>query len=497
MHNVRHAETDETTIDSPTLAAQLRSGPIRAMLDRIVRSAAEMAGVPYMVLGIRYGDYYEFISTHGIPLTHYSDRVPARVLHPKLFAREVEVSDLQKQAQFTALSIAPVAKTWRYGGNAPVRTARVLTDDGVLALSCADTRRHETGGAILGVLRQHAEFISDLIWLSSQVQRPGLVANPMAVIISVLQAAVARFQLPVCIIDQNQCIVGLSDTFAAAVRTLGDSRLRIGERINGAWLTPFIENAIEEALTSETPKQWLPVAETGSRRHLLDLFPFSFPELGKFAIFSLHDGRYGLLSRAQQVSATVNDVATDSAGLASDGAGPVSRFLDETLIRAQRLNRRNQTSYLGVRRWRSAIKQHQIAALRALKSDPPAAFVDAVVAELADAVRTVYGAPGNCIVVPVPCGHSGPGCLSSRLAQGLADALGTTMVDAFDPIALVKGSSHPRRNAARPSMRLAKPVDKPVILVDDVASSGSHIDEAATLLRGNAPSVWPVAWIAP
>jgi len=467
------------------------------MLDRIVISAAEMTGMPYMVLAIRYENYYEVISTYGIPLTHYSDRVPADTLHPKLLAKELEVADLQQQAQFTVLSIVPVAKTWRYGGNVPVHVEGMLTDGGVLALSCADTQCRETGGPTLAVLRKHAEFISDLIWLSGQVRRPGLVANPMSVIVSVLQAAVARFKLPVCILDHNQSIVGLSDSFSAEVQTLGSWQLQIGGRINGAWLTPLLEAAIDEALKSGTPQQWLPVAETESRRYLLDLFPFSFPELGTFTIFALHDGSHASLAGTQVASNTVNEHASQRAALSADSARPVSRFLDETLIRAQRLNRRNQTSYLGVRRWRSAIKQHQIAALRALKSDPPTAFVDAVVAELADAVRTVYGTPEICVVVPVPCGHSGPSCLSSRLAQGLADVLGVTMVDAFNPIDVAKGSSHPRTNGARPLMRLAIPVNKSVILVDDVASSGSHIDEAATLLRRTAPAVWSVAWIAP
>ena len=453
-----------------------------------------MAGVPFMVLGIRYEDSYEFISTHGIPLTHYSDRVPARLLGTKLFSREVEVADLQKQAQFTALGIAPIAKTWRYGGNCPVRINQVLSDDGVLALSCADTRLNETGGQILGILRQHAEFISDLIWLSNQVQRPDIVADPVSVIATVLQAAVARFRMPICIVDSDRRVVGQSDTFGASVRALGGARPQIGERLGGAWLSPLLEQAVDEALSSEKPKQWLAVGETSEGRLLLDLFPFSFPELGKFTIFSLHKGGY----REKAHAAEPGKGATNgNGGLGGDGAGPVSRFLDETLVRAQRLNRRNDTSYVGVRRWRASVREHQIAALRALKSDPPDAFVAAISDELAEAVRAVYGSPDACVVVPVPCGHSGPDCLSSRLAHALAADLGIAVIDAFEPIAVAKGKSHPRKNAARPSLRLARTIDKPVILVDDVATSGSHLDDAATLLRQSAPSVWPVVWIAP
>lgn len=494
MRGLENVSSVGTATGSGAFAARLRSGPIRSMLDRVVRSAAEMVGVPFMVLGLRYGDYYEFISTHGIPLTHYSDRVPARLLAPKLFAREVEVADLQKQAQFTALSISPIAKTWRYGGNCPVRVTRPLGDDGVLALSCADTERRETGGQILVALRQHAEFISDLIWLSDQVQRPGIVSDPAAAVIAVLQAAVARFRLPLCIIDGNRCVLGQSETFAAAVRALGGARPNIGEPIAGAWLTPPLEKAVDEALATLEPKQWLPVTLKDGERQLLDLFPFSFPDLGKFAIFSLHDGRYpepydGAVPRAAMPAA--------QGEMPGDGAGPVSRFLDETLIPAQRLLRRNETSYLVARRWRSPIRKYQIAALRALKSDLPAAFVAAIATELASAARAVYGSPDACVVVPVPCGSSGPDCLSSKLAYELAAELGVTVINAFEPVVVAKGTSHPRKNSARPSMRLAQTVDRPVILVDDVATSGSHIDEAATLLRQSAPSVWPVVWIAP
>jgi hypothetical protein len=464
------------------------------MLDRVVRSAAESAGVPFMVLGIRHTDQYEFIATHGIPLTHYIDRVPARLLGAKLFAREVEVADLQKQAQFTALSIAPVAKTWRYGGNCPIRLAAPLSDDGVLALSCADTEKRETGGKIIAAVRQHAGFIADLIWLSSQVQRPDIVADPTAAVTAVLQAAVARFHLPICIIDADRKILGQSDSFVTAVRALGGARPGIGQPITGAWLTPELEAAVDDALVTQKPKQWLPVSLKAGERQLLDLFPFSFPGIGKFAVFSLHNGSHPALPGDEQPTARPRG---DNGGPKGDGIGPVSHFLNETLIPARRLLRRNDTSYVGIRRWRSAIRQHQIAALRALKLDPPESFVAVIASELAGAVRAVYGSPDACVVVPVPCGHSGPDCLSHRLAHALGAELGIAVVEAFAPVAVSKGSSHPRKNGARPSMRLAQPVDKPVILVDDVATSGSHIDEAATLLRQKAPSVWPVVWITP
>ncbi len=495
MPKLKDGAAPSASPGSELFAAQLRSGPIRAMIDRAVRSAADQAGVPYMVLGIRYGDFYEFISTYGFPLTHYSDRVPASLLGVKLFAREVEVADLQKQAQFTPLGIAPVAKNWRYGANCPVRIGRTLSDGGVLALSCADVERRETGGHIPGVLRQHAEFISDLIWLSNQVQRHDLVADPISVIASVLQVAVTRFRMPVCIVDGERRVLGQSEAFVDSIRSFGGARPQIGARLVGGWFGPDLEQAVAEAVTTGTPQQWLPVVVDAEQRLFLDAFPFAFPDLAQFAVLALHEGKYAHVAMALEAAAVGPGHA--DAPMKGDGVGPITRFLEETLIPAQRLIRRNETSYVGVRRWRSAIRKHQISALRALKSDLPNGFVTRVASELADAVRAIYGSPDACVVVPVPCGHSGPGCLSSRLAQALAKELGVTAVDAFAPADVPRGSSHPRKNKARPSMQLIEPIDRPVILVDDVASSGSHIDEAATLLRRSAPSVWPVVWIAP
>jgi hypoxanthine-guanine phosphoribosyltransferase len=231
-------------------------------------------------------------------------------------------------------------------------------------------------------------------------------------------------------------------------------------------------------------------------RQFLDVFPFAFTELGKFALLAFHDGTIMNAAAEQQSVFMVRDGPPVAAPVGTDAVGPVSQFLLETLISAQRLYRHHETNYIGLRKWRTAIKPHQIAALRALKTEPSEAFVTAVAAEMAGAIRSVYGTVESCVVVPVPCGSSGPDCFTCRLATAVAAQLGIAKVEAFAPIATPRGSSHPRRNIRRPAMKLLQPVNQSVILIDDVVTSGSHIDEAATLLRASAPQVWPVAWIA-
>jgi len=485
-------------MSSASLAASLRTGPIRPILDRIVRSAADATGIPFMVLGIRYGRTYEFIATHGFPLTHYTDRVPNTQLAPSLFAREVEVDDLRKQTGWAALSIVPIAKTWRYGANVPVRLQQGPDDDGVLALSCADTRLRETRGSVLTILRGYADMISDLIWLSSQIERASVTFDAGGVIKAVLQAGLARINIPVCIIDNEFKLVALSESFAGKAVKLGGGPLQTGDVLAGPWFTPALRLAVQESLATDIAQQWLSVPQVEWDRQLLDVFPFTFTELGKFAVLAFHDGAKAIAAAEQQGVLMVRDgpPAAAPAAAGTDAVGPVSQFLLETLIIAQRLYRHHDTNYIGVRKWRTAIKPHQIAALRALKTEPSDAFVTIVAAEMASAIRSVYGTAESCVVVPVPCGSSGPDCLSCRLAKAVAAQLGIAMVEAFAPIATPRGSSHPRRNIRRPAMKLLQLVKQSVILIDDVVTSGSHIDEAATLLRASAPQVWPVTWIA-
>lgn len=193
------------------------------------------------------------------------------------------------------------------------------------------------------------------------------------------------------------------------------------------------------------------------------------------------------------LSPILRDVAAQNGF--SPAIDPVARFLFESLPVRKRLIARNGINYLAVRTWAKPVKAHQIKAFAALKQNPPAYFVDAVVEELADAMISVHGKCVNASVVAVPCGHSGPDCFSKQLAQSLARKLDLEHLQAFEDLA-VKGTSHPKTNVKRPKMKLVSPPTKPVILVDDIATSGSHLEEAARLLSEHQGQVWPVAWVA-
>lgn len=201
--------------------------------------------------------------------------------------------------------------------------------------------------------------------------------------------------------------------------------------------------------------------------------------------------------------ATGHDTVADAAlpfphpALSSDGEDPavVTRFLVETLIAQQRLLSRGPISYHGVRRWRAPLKPWQLAALKLLKEQPPRALLDVASLDLADTAVALFGADTIKAVTNVACGHSGSGCFAEQLAQAVAVRLNVPYERAFADLP-VSGSSHPARNRRRPALSCIASFDVPVLLIDDVATSGAHIAEATTVLRQGAPAVFPLAWIA-
>lgn len=178
----------------------------------------------------------------------------------------------------------------------------------------------------------------------------------------------------------------------------------------------------------------------------------------------------------------------------AEPASVTMRFLLSTLIGQRRMLERDGITYHALSRWRAAIKPWQIDALQALKSDPPTALTNCIARELAIAAVDVHGPGSFDAVVPVACGNSGNLCLAHQLAQAVAEKLNVAFVPAFDRIDTT-GSSHPRRNATRPSMTLRKAPAGRVLLIDDVATSGAHIAEAAKMLRKTAQAVLPLVWI--
>jgi hypothetical protein len=173
----------------------------------------------------------------------------------------------------------------------------------------------------------------------------------------------------------------------------------------------------------------------------------------------------------------------------------VMRFLLDTLLVKSRILSRNGVSYYALRSWRKSIKSEQLAAIKAIKAAPHASIEAQICADIVDWIGRTFGAKRFDALVPVPCGHSGEECLTLRAARRLGAVTGIPVIEAFAPLP-VSGVSHPKTNRTRPRMRLREEVTGDILLIDDIATSGAHIEEAVSKLRTGNNSVVAVSWIA-
>lgn len=177
-------------------------------------------------------------------------------------------------------------------------------------------------------------------------------------------------------------------------------------------------------------------------------------------------------------------------------AEPLLFFLRKTLIKRRALRARKSVHYITLRQWKESVKDAQIAALRAIKSRPTKEAVRLIGLELAEAVRELYPGMQLSCVVPVPCGSSmKESCLSTSIGEAVADILSLPLKSALRGES-THGASHPYKSAKMKAYELVEDVSGNVLLVDDVATTGTHITLAATVINSKGATALPVVWIA-
>lgn len=174
---------------------------------------------------------------------------------------------------------------------------------------------------------------------------------------------------------------------------------------------------------------------------------------------------------------------------------PLATFLFRTLVPRRLLRSRKSAHYVTLRSWKKSVKDTQIAALRSLKLQLPPKAVAAIAAEIAVAVQDLYPGIMFTAVVPVPCGSSGhQRCLSFQLAQEVSKALGVQLCRALSSSGSA-GTSHPKQSARLTKFEVEEAVSGQVLLVDDVVTSGQHIELAMKALRSRGAIPLAIAWI--
>lgn len=162
---------------------------------------------------------------------------------------------------------------------------------------------------------------------------------------------------------------------------------------------------------------------------------------------------------------------------------------------------RNGVSWLSARSWRRDSKAEAINALRLAKIGLSAEVIEAAAADVSAAVASLFGPLAmNCVVTTTPVGHSRrPDSFAVRLAGRVAELQGRRFAKIFAD-RFVSGSSHPMQFSRMEPIRLlgsdARLPPKIALVVDDVATSGWHMEEALGYLRAAGSYAVGAVWIS-
>lgn len=166
-----------------------------------------------------------------------------------------------------------------------------------------------------------------------------------------------------------------------------------------------------------------------------------------------------------------------------------------SLVHWPGLRARNEVRYVTVRRWRARTKTADLQAFREAKRRLDPALIEAAAGEVCEMLRGLLGPTPDYLVTNVACGHSRrPDCFGKRLARRVATLAGAPYVQVFAD-RFVRGSSHPRAALRLPPLRWITTPDRMCVVVDDLATSGWHLEEALGELRRDGVAALGIAWL--
>jgi hypothetical protein len=159
--------------------------------------------------------------------------------------------------------------------------------------------------------------------------------------------------------------------------------------------------------------------------------------------------------------------------------------------------KRNACRFATVRAWRTSSKRADLDAMQEAKRAPiiSANLIEFMALEMADVVAGLFG-PLPWTVTAVATGHSRrPDALARQVAELVALQLSRPFRLAFED-RYISGSSHPRQHARLAPLVLTQPrIAGPVLVVDDIVTSGWHMEEAARDLRAIGCATFGIAWL--
>lgn len=462
-------------------------------IERLTRLAATLLDCTTAVVLFNKSGVSRVVCGHGAR-THYMsyrwsyDSAPYT---PDQLYIAVDAS-AQEQLQHSALFLgAPVGFFLR----APV----AVEDDHTVTLIVLDAKPksapdvHPNDLKLLdGIIGLIAEEMRALVPLLSNAEADVSVGATFTELVRRVEA----LDVPAALLKRDTTILAVSPRGEALLRhsraeLIGHKQREIAPR-TAEIFGFFYENALAEGVSSPAIEISVDDAEFGVHRTFSFVAtPLSPTDTREYFLLVTGEEITARVDREEAIEAAVQ-VATQ--GDRKDVQEPSAHLLLETLVKRRTIRTRHDMSYMTIRSWRQPLRKYQIAAITGLKAKPPPTFADAIAQEMAAGVAGLIGVAAFRSIVPVPCAHSAGECLSVAIARSLGRQLNLPMVQALQSERRT-GRSHPRKNASRPPITLTHAVQGPVILVDDVATSGAHLHDAAELLKPTSAGVLPVAWI--
>ena len=168
----------------------------------------------------------------------------------------------------------------------------------------------------------------------------------------------------------------------------------------------------------------------------------------------------------------------------------------DALIYRPSVFRRNEMRWISVFKWRAGRKAHGLTALRRAKQTLDRQVISEAAVSIAALACELFGDHPADAVTSVPCGHSRrPDCFGKQLAQKGCLNLQLRFVQIFADRPAV-GGSHPKQNRQlTPLVQIGRPPQS-ILLVDDLATSGVHLEELTIALRKLGVSGPAMAWIS-
>jgi hypothetical protein len=178
---------------------------------------------------------------------------------------------------------------------------------------------------------------------------------------------------------------------------------------------------------------------------------------------------------------------------ASNGEGAP---LLESLVSRPMLFRRNDVAWLSARSWRAETRARDMAAFCQAKFKCDPELIVRVGELLAGLICQVRGRQCADAVTTVPCGHSRRhDCFGKQVAQAVAKNLDLPFVQVFAD-RFCSGVSHPKEYRKLGPLEQISTAPASLLLVDDLATSGWHIEESLIALRDLGSAASAFTWIS-